>query len=219
MRKGANWRDLEKMVEDQCIFKAEKWKRRRWFGSENIGIQILWTVSRHEWTQRIAGMRKVDQLVSWKGGSKGFGGAKRMFWDNSTDETGNEVVRVRTCNGNEEGSQWGSSPVQGYKGKLDREKEMEGVENVKGLKGRNEKRWVGGWGGRGCRKGPECVFSGLKAHDSAWLIRKSSQETLVCSSPSSPLLSFRQYTLSRSLLALLHSLPLIYDFRCSYLHK
>lgn len=29
MRKGANWRDLEKMVEDQCIFKAEKWKRRR----------------------------------------------------------------------------------------------------------------------------------------------------------------------------------------------
>lgn len=29
MRKGANWRDLEKMVEDQCIFKAEKWTRRR----------------------------------------------------------------------------------------------------------------------------------------------------------------------------------------------
>lgn len=88
-------------------------------------------------------------------------------------------------------------------------REMQGVKNMKGPKERNEKRWVGG--------GAECVFCRLKVHDSARLIRKSSQETLVCSIPSSPLLSFLQYTLSRSLLALLHSLPLIYDFRCSYL--
>lgn len=69
------------------------------------------------------------------------------------------------------------------------------------------------------RKAAECVFSGLKAHDSAWLIKKCFQETLVRSIPSSPFLSFLQYTLSAALLPLLHSLPLIYNFRRSYLHK
>lgn len=59
------------------------------------------------------------------------------------------------------------------------------------------------------RKAAECVFPDSKAHDSAWLIKKSSQETLVRSIPSSPLLSFLQYSLSGALLPLLHSLPLI----------
>lgn len=84
------------------------------------------------------------------------------------------------------------------------------MENVKGAK-ENE-----GWADR---TAPECVFSGLKAHDSAWLIKKSSEETLVRSIPSSPLLSFLHYTLPGMLLPLLHSLPLIYNFRRSYLHK
>lgn len=79
-----------------------------------------------------------------------------------------------------------------------------------GVKGKE--RWAD-------RKAAECVFPDSKAHDSAWLIKKISQETLVRSIPSSPLLSFLQYSLSGALLPLLHSLPLIQNFRRSYLHK
>lgn len=68
---------------------------------------------RREWTQIIAGMRKVNELVQRKGEKKRKRGiqrgreAKWMFWDNSTDELGNRVDVVRTCKENEEGvSEW-----------------------------------------------------------------------------------------------------------------
>lgn len=74
--------------------------------------------------------------------------------------------------------------------------------------------------GRKTRKWLKCVFSGFKACDSAWLIRESSQEALVCTIPSSPLStpSFNRSFLGLSS-PLLHSLPLIYDFRLSHLDK
>ncbi len=46
-----------------------------------MGIQVLWTERRHEWTHKIAGMRKVVQLVNEKekrGGSEGFKGEERL---------------------------------------------------------------------------------------------------------------------------------------------
>lgn len=75
------------------------WKRER----EGVGVQILWAERTHEWTQIIAGMRKVDQLVKRKGEKKRWRGiqrgseAKWMFWDNSTDEMRNEVDGLGTC--------------------------------------------------------------------------------------------------------------------------
>lgn len=87
-------------------------------------------------------------------------------------------------------------------------------------RGREEWEEVGGArDGEQTRKGPECVFSGLKACDSARLIRESSQEALVGSIPSSHLLSFPSIYPFCTPPPPLHSLPLIYDFRLSYLHK
>lgn len=51
-----------------------------------------------------------------------------MFWDNSTDETGNEALGVRTCKENEGG---GVSECPGLKGQI-RPRIGDGkVENIK----------------------------------------------------------------------------------------
>lgn len=52
-----------------------------------------------------------------------------MFWDNSTDETGNEALGVRTCKENEGGG--GVSECPGLKGQI-RPRIGDGkVENIK----------------------------------------------------------------------------------------
>lgn len=50
-----------------------------------------------------------------------------MFWDNSTDETGNEALGVRTCKENE----GGVSECLGLKGQIRHRKRDGKVENIK----------------------------------------------------------------------------------------